>query len=75
MEREVEGLVRVTRDAHAAVFGYKHSHVSIKSVDATSRFPLYIISRILIDYIAKQMNEEEEKAERQKEAKRKARYF
>ena len=58
-----------------AVFGYKHSHVSIKSVDATSRLPLYVISRILIDYITKQMSEEEEKAERAKEAKRKARYF
>ena len=63
------------RIAHLAVFGYKHSHVSIKSVDATSRLPLYVISRILIDYITKQMSEEEEKAERAKEAKRKARYF
>ena len=65
----------LARIAHLAVYGYKHSHVSIKSVDATSRFPLYVISRILIDYITKQMSEEEEKAERTKEAKRKARYF
>jgi len=65
----------LARIAHLAVFGYKHSHVSIKSVDATSRLPLYVISRILIDYITKQMSEEEEKAERAKEAKRKARYF
>lgn len=75
MEREVEGLVRVTRDAHAAVFGYKHHHVSITSVDATSRLPLYVISRILIDYITKQMNAEEEKTAKKKEAERKARYF
>ncbi|MCI6284339.1 MurR/RpiR family transcriptional regulator [Selenomonas sp.] len=65
----------LARIAHLAVFVYKHSHVSIKSVDATSRLPLYVISRILIDYITKQMSEEEEKAERAKEAKRKARYF
>ena len=65
----------LARIAHLSVFGYKHSRVSIKNVDATSRFPLYVISRILIDYIAKQMNEEDEKAERAKEAKRKARYF
>lgn len=31
--------------------GYKHQHISIKKVDATSRFPLYILSRILIDYL------------------------
>ena len=65
----------VARIAHAAVFGYKHHHVSITSVDATSRLPLYVISRILIDYITKQMNAEEEKAARKKEAERKARYF
>ena len=61
--------------AHVAVYGYKHKHVSITSVDATSRLPLYVISRILIDYITKQMNAEEEKAAKKKEAERKARYF
>ena len=63
------------RIAHVAVFGYKHKHVSITSVDATSRLPLYVISRILIDYITKQMNAEEEKAAKKKEAERRARYF
>ena len=52
----------LARIAHVAVYGYKHKHVSITSVDATSRLPLYVISRILIDYITKQMNTEEEKA-------------
>ena len=65
----------LARIAHVAVYGYKHKHVSITSVDATSRLPLYVISRILIDYITKQMNTEEEKAARKKEAERKARYF
>lgn len=69
------GPCPLARIAHAAVFGYKHHHVSITSVDATSRLPLYVISRILIDYITKQMNTEEEKAARKKEAERKARYF
>lgn len=67
--------VPLARIAHVAVYGYKHKHVSITSVDATSRLPLYVISRILIDYITKQMNTEEEKAARKKEAERKARYF
>ena len=59
--------VPLARIAHVAVYGYKHKHVSITSVDATSRLPLYVISRILIDYITKQMNTEEEKAARKKE--------
>ena len=67
--------VPLARIAHVAVYGYKHKHVSITSVDATSRLPLYVISRILIDYNTKQMNAEEEKAARKKEAERKARYF
>lgn len=33
------------------LLGYKYPATSIKNVDATSRFPLYIISRILIDYL------------------------
>lgn len=67
MEREVEGLVRGTRDAHAAVFGYKHHHVSITSVDATSRLPLYVISRILIDYLTKQLEKARTAAEKRKQ--------
>ena len=67
MEHEVEGLVRVTRIAHAAVFGYKHHHVSITSVDATSRLPLYVISRILIDYLTKQLEEARTAAEKRKQ--------
>ena len=52
------------RIAHAAVFGYKHHHVSITSVDATSRLPLYVISRILIDYLTKQLEEARAAAEK-----------
>lgn len=65
----------LARLAHVAVFGYKHKHVSITSVDATSRLPLYVISRILIDYLTKQLGEERIAAEKKKEAQRKARYF
>ncbi len=36
------------------LIGYKHSHVSIKEFEVTSRVPLYIISRIIIDYLAEQ---------------------
>ncbi|VBB07222.1 sugar isomerase (sis) [Lucifera butyrica] len=32
--------------------GYKYNHVSIKKFEVTSRMPLYVISRILIDYLA-----------------------
>jgi DNA-binding MurR/RpiR family transcriptional regulator len=38
--------------SHIALFGYKHQSVSIKGMDATSRFPLYVISRIIIDYLS-----------------------
>ena len=58
--------VPLARIAHVAVYGYKHKHVSITSVDATSRLPLYVISRILIDYITKQMNAEEERRQEKK---------
>ncbi|WP_196593456.1 MurR/RpiR family transcriptional regulator [Pectinatus sottacetonis] len=37
--------------SQVAVFGYKHQHVSIKNIDATSRFPLYVLSRIIVDYL------------------------
>lgn len=65
----------LARIAHAAVFGYKHHHVSITSVDATSRLPLYVISRILIDYLTKQLEEARTAAEKKKAAHRKAHYF
>jgi DNA-binding MurR/RpiR family transcriptional regulator len=32
--------------------GYKYNHVSIKKFEVTSRMPLNVISRILIDYLA-----------------------
>lgn len=33
------------------ILGYKHTHISIKEFEVTSRLPLYIISRIIIDYL------------------------
>ena len=56
--------------SHIAVFGYKHQHVSIKYLDATSRFPLYVISRIIIDYLTLKRQEQEEKLARREAAKR-----
>ena len=32
--------------------GYKHSHISITAFEVTSRRPLYVISRLIIDYLA-----------------------
>lgn len=69
------GPCPLARIAHAAVFGYKHHHVSITSVDTTSRLPLYVISRILIDYLTKQLEEARTAAEKKKAAHRKAHYF
>lgn len=65
----------LARIAHVAVFGYKHQHVSIKTVDATSRLPLYVISRIIIDYLVMQQQQEKEKAAQRAAAKHKERYF
>lgn len=65
----------LARIAHVAVYGYKHSHVSIKSVDATSRLPLYVISRIIIDYLTMQQQQEKEKAARREAAYRQEHYF
>lgn len=33
--------------------GYKSEHISIKNYEVTSRLPLYVISRIIIDYLAR----------------------
>ena len=65
----------LARIAQVAVFGYKHQHVSIKSVDATSRLPLYVISRIIVDYLTMQQQQEHEKAARKEAAYRKDRFF
>ena len=37
--------------ADIPLWGYKHKHTSITTVDVTSRFPLYVLSRIIIDYL------------------------
>lgn len=46
--------VPLVKLSQVAIFGYKHQHVSIKNIDATSRFPLYVLSRIIIDYLTLQ---------------------
>ncbi len=38
--------------SHIFLNGFKHSHISIKKFEVTSRLPLYIISRVIIDYLA-----------------------
>ena len=67
--------VPLARIAQLTIYGYKHQHVSIKSVDATSRLPLYVISRILVDYLTMQKNQEAEKKRQKDEAYRKQHYF
>ena len=61
--------------SHIAIFGYKHQHVSIKSVDATSRFPLYVISRIIIDYLTLKKQEADEKQAKREAAKKHHSFF
>lgn len=61
--------------ANITVFGYKHQHVSIKSVDATSRFPLSVISRIIIDYLTLKKQENDEKLARREAAKKHHSFF
>lgn len=60
----------LARMANIAIFGYKHSHVSIKTVDATSRLPLYVISRIIVDYLVIQHQQEKEKAAQKRAARK-----
>lgn len=36
------------------LIGYKHAHIAIKEFEVTSRLPLFIISRIIIDYLVEQ---------------------
>lgn len=65
----------LARIAHLTAYGFKHSHVAIKNVDATSRLPIYVISRIISDYLAKRQDEEREKAARKEAAYRREHYF
>ena len=34
-----------------SLIAYKHSHIAIKEFEVSSRLPLYIISRVIIDYM------------------------
>ncbi len=38
------------------LIGYKHEKIAIKEFEVTSRLPLFIIARILIDYLVEQEN-------------------
>ena len=40
------------------IVGYKHEHISISEYEVSSRLPLYIISRIIIDYMVRYNNSE-----------------
>lgn len=40
------------RNCHYNLIGFKHNHVSIKKFEVSSRVSLYMISRIIIDYMA-----------------------
>jgi len=41
----------LTKMANISLWGYKHKHTSITKVDVTSRFPLYVLSRVILDYL------------------------
>jgi len=41
-----------------SLIGYKHTHVAIRNYDVTSRLPLQIICRIMIDYLVEKMKKE-----------------
>lgn len=41
-----------------SLIGYKHSHIAIKEFEVSSRLPLYIISRIIIDYMVNESENE-----------------
>lgn len=40
------------------MIGYKHSHIAIRNFEVTSRLPLYIMCRILIDFLVETKNED-----------------
>lgn len=39
------------------LIGYKHEHIAIREFEVTSRLPLFIISRIIIDYLVQQSHQ------------------
>lgn len=43
------------------LIGYKHAHIAIKEFEVTSRLPLFIISRIIIDYLVEQTSKATDK--------------
>lgn len=49
----------INRMAHIRIKGYCHHNRTFTRVDVTSRLPLYVISRILIDYLVLQYQQEE----------------
>ena len=36
--------------------GYKHSHIAIRNYEVTSRLPLYIMCRILVDFLVENID-------------------
>lgn len=55
--------------AHIMLQGYSHKNRSFTRVDVTSRLPLYVISRILIDYLMIQHQKEENRNLEREKAK------
>ena len=55
--------------AHIRLQGYSHKNRSFTRVDVTSRLPLYVISRILIDYLMIQHQQEETRSLAREKAK------
>ena len=49
----------INRMAHIRIKGYCHHNRTFTRVDVTSRLPLYVISRILMDYLMLQYQQEE----------------
>lgn len=53
------------------LLGYKHSHIAIRNFEVTSRLPLYIMCRILIDFLVEsgEKNRKELESQLNKEGK------
>ena len=68
--------VPLAKIAQINLFGYRHSHVSIKNTDAAPRLPLFVISRVIVDYLAIHCEEEKKKKlAKEKEQAKRHRYF
>ena len=44
-------IMKIKTNTDLSLIAYKHSHIAIKEFEVSSRLPLYIISRVIIDYM------------------------